>query len=293
MKLSDIKGGHRLERDGEFLSIAEMPRWRSGTLVPIIDAAQIERLTAVNFTGCVIITKTLVPKVPKGVGVIVSDRPFEELCEIHNSLVKEGSFYKPPADNAIDSSAEIHQTAVISGKGVRIGKRCIIAPKAMILEGSTLEDDVVIGPGTVIGGEDPLSFRKGSALEKARSSGGVIIRKDVEIHANCKVSRAVFGGSTEVGAGAKFDNLISIGQNAKVGERSFLAACATICSNVDMGEEAWIGPNSTVSSGVTLGGKAYVTIGAVVVGDVGQGKKVTGNPAIDHDIFIERLKKMR
>ena len=293
MKLSEVKGGHRVERDGEFLSIAEMPRWRSGALVPITDAAQIERLAAVNFTGCVIVTKTLVPKVPKGVGVIVSDRSFEELCEIHNDIVKEGSFYKPLVENVIDCSAEIHQTAVISGKGVRIGKRCISGPKAMILEGSTLEDDAVIGPGAVIGNEDPLSFRKGSALEKALSSGGVIIRKDVEIHANCNVSRAVFGGSTEIGAGAKFDNLISIGQNAKVGERSFLAACASIGSNVDMGEEVWIGPNSTVSSGVTLGDKAYVTIGAVVVGDVGQGKKVTGNPAIDHDIFIERLKKMR
>jgi len=293
MKLSEIKGSDRVERDGEFSSIAEMPRWRNGALIPVVHAAQIDRLSKGNFIGCVITTKDLLPKIPTNIGTIVSERPVEALYEIHNALVKGSVFYGSLSENKIDGSAEIHPTAIIAGKGVRIGKDCIIGPKAAVLGGSTLEKTVIIGPGTVIGSEDPLLFRKGSGSEKVLSAGGVLVREDVEIHANCNVSRGIFGGNTEIGAGAKFDNLISIGQNAKIGDRSFLTACASIGSNVDMGKEVWIGPNSTVSSGVTIGDNAYVTIGAVVVEDVRPNQKVTGNYAIDHERFIEFLKKIR
>lgn len=196
-------------------------------------------------------------------------------------------------ENEIEVSAEIHPTAFIAGKGVRIGKGCIIGPKAVILEGSTLERNVMIGPGTVIGSEDSLLFMNGSGGEKVPSTGGVIIRDDVEIHANCNVCRGISGGVTEIGASTKVDNLVSIGQNAKIGERCLLVACASIGSNVDIGNEVWIGPNSTVSSGVTVGNNAYVTIGAVVVEDVKPNQKVTGNYAIDHEKFLEFLKKIR
>jgi UDP-3-O-[3-hydroxymyristoyl] glucosamine N-acyltransferase len=161
------------------------------------------------------------------------------------------------------------------------------------LENSTLNRDVVIGPGTIIGSEDTLLFRRGSSSEKVLSAGGVLIGEKVEIHANCSVSRAIFGGNTIISAGTKFDNLIDIGQNAKIGERCFLAACASIGADVEMGKEVWIGPNSTVSDGVTLGDSSFVTIGSVVVEDVGPNQKVTGNYAIDHAKFIEFLKKIR
>ena len=282
-----------MERDSEFQSIAEMPGWRNGTLLPITDPAQIDKLKGSNFTGCVIVAKDLLPKVPKHVGVIVSEQPLETLYDIHNLLVKSGSFYKSSKESIIDNNAEIHHTAMVADKGVRIGKGCIIGPNAIILEGSTLENNVIIGPGSVIGREELLSFRKGSVVGKVISSGEAILREDVRVHANCNVSRAIFGGSTEIRAGVNIDNLVSIGRNTKIGERTFIVARASIGQNVELGEEVWIGPNSTVSSGVTIGDRAHVTIGAVVIGDVGQDKKVTGNYAIDHDLFIERLKMVR
>ena len=293
MKLSEVKGSDRVERDGEFSSIAVMPRWRIGALLPIIGTDQIAMLSKGNFRGCVITTKDLLPKVPVNIGAIVSEHPVEALYDIHNALVKGSVFYAPTPENQIDGSADIHPTAIIASKGVRIGKDCIIGPKASILEGSIIEKNVIIGPGTVIGSEDPLLFRKGSGSERVLSAGGVLLREDVEIHANCNISRGIFGDSTVIGAGVKFDNLVCIGQNTKIGDRSFLAACASIGSDVVMGKEVWIGPNSTVSSGVTIGDNGYVTIGAVVVEDVRPNQKVTGNYAIDHDRFIEFLKKIR
>jgi len=293
MKLSGIKGDHRVERDGEFSSIGEMPRWRNGALLPVTSPIHIEKLAKGNFSGCVITARDLLPKIPAGLGVIVSEHPVEELYGIHNDLARGFAFYGSPSVNEIDQSAFIHPTAVIAGRGVKIGKGCIIGAKATILEDSTLEKNVVIGPGTVIGSEETLLLRRGSVSEKVLSVGGVIIENDVDIHSNCIVSRAIFEGNTVIGAGTKFDNLIGIGQNAKIGDRCFLAACASIGANVEMGNEVWIGPNSTVSEGVTLGDKAYVTIGAVVVEDVGPDQKVTGNYAIDHAKFIEFLKKIR
>ena len=75
-----------MERDSEFQSIAEMPGWRNGTLLPITDPAQIDKLKGSNFTGCVIVAKDLLPKVPKHVGVIVSEQPLETLYEVLGSL---------------------------------------------------------------------------------------------------------------------------------------------------------------------------------------------------------------
>jgi len=291
MKLSGIEGGHHVGRDSEFSSLAEVPRCRSGALVPITDQTQIGKLVSDGFKGCMIVTENLMSMVPDGVGAIISERPLDELYDIHNSLVRGGSFYSPPGENVIDSDAEIHQTSVIAGSGVSIGKGCIIGPKVTILAGSTIEDNVTIGPGTVIGSEEVVTLGRGAASEKVLSSGGVTIGKDVGIHANSSINRAVLGGSTEIRAGAKFDNLVKVGQNAKIGERSFVAACASIGPNVDIGEEVWIGPNSTVGSGLTIGNRAYVTIGSVVVKDVAEGKLVTGHYTMDYNLFAERLKK--
>jgi UDP-3-O-[3-hydroxymyristoyl] glucosamine N-acyltransferase len=293
MKLSAVKGDIRVERDGEFTSVGMMPRWRNGALVSVTNPIQVEKLAKGDFSGCVIVTRDLLSKIPAGLGAIVSEHPAEELYGIHNDLARGSTFYGSPSANEIDASAIVHPTAVIADRGVKIGKGCIVGPKAAILENSTLETGVVIGPGTVIGSEDALMNRKGSGSEKVLSTGGVIIGEKVEIHSNCNVSRAIFGGNTVVSTGTKFDNLIDIGQNAKIGERCFLAACASIGGNVDMGKEVWIGPNSTVSEGVTLGDNAYVTIGSVVVEDVGPNQKVSGNYAIDHTKFIEFIKKIR
>jgi acetyltransferase-like isoleucine patch superfamily enzyme len=293
MRLSEIKGDRHVERDGEFSSIGMMPRWRSGTLIPVTNPVHVDKLTKGNFRGCVITTRDILPKVPVGLGVLVSEHPAEELYGIHNDLVRGNTFYRALPANEIDDSAFIHPAAVIAGRGVKIGRGCIIGAKASILENSTLGKKVVIGPGTVIGSEETLLLKRGSESEKVLSVGGVTIEDDVEIHSNCIVSRAIFEGSTVIGAGTKFDNLIGIGQNTKIGNRCFLAACASIGANVEMGKEVWIGPNSTVSEGVTLGDRAFVTIGAVVVEDVGSDHKVTGNYAIDHSKFIEFLKKIR
>jgi len=293
MKLSEIKGDLRVERDGGFTSIGMMPRWRNGALIPVENSIQIEKLAKGDFSGCVIATKSLLPKIPTTLGALISERPVEDLYGIHNDLVRKSAFYESPPANRIDGSAIVHPTAVIAGRGVRIGKGCIVGPKAAVLENSTLGERVVIGPGTVIGSEENLMLRRGSGSEKVLSAGGVLIDDDVEIHSNCSFNRAIFGGSTAIGAGSKIDNLIGIGQNARIGERCFLAACASIGPNVDMGKDVWIGPNSTVSEGVTIGDSAFVTMGAVVVEDVGADQKVSGNYAIDHDRFIEFLKKIR
>lgn len=293
MKLSEIKSGVHVEREGEFSSIAEMSRWRNGALLPVTDLIQVEKLTKGKFSGCVITTRDLASKTPAGLGVLTSENPTESLYEIHNDLVRRSGFYQHIPANEIDESAVIHPTAVIAEKGVRISSGCVVGPKATIMENTTLGKGVVIGPGSVIGDEDTLIIRRGSSSEKVLSAGGVLVGEKVEIHSNCSISRAIFGGRTVIAAGTMIDNLVRIGQNAKIGERCFIVACASIGANVDMGEEIWIGPNSTISDGVTLGDRAYVTLGAVVVDDVGPDKKVSGNYAIDHEKFIEFLKKIR
>jgi UDP-3-O-[3-hydroxymyristoyl] glucosamine N-acyltransferase len=115
----------------------------------------------------------------------------------------------------------------------------------------------------------------------------------VELQANCCISKSVFGGFTEIGEDSKFDNMVHIAHNVKMGKRCFAAACAMIAGSVTIGDDVWIGPAAAITSEVDIGDKASITVGSVVSRNVAPGQKVTGNFAIDHDRFIEFIKSIR
>ena len=261
-------------------------------LVFLSDGDAIIELEKDTSVSCVIAKKDLASTLQKHLGVIVSDDPEQSFYEIHGQLANQG-FYGRPVPSKIDPSANIHPTSYVAKESVSIGKKCRIGPMATILENSVLDDDVVIRAGTVVGGDTALSFLKQGMMTPIPSTGGVHIHSHVELHANCCVNRAVFGGYTEIGEYSKFDNLVSVGQNVKIGKRSIFPACAAIADDATIGDDVWIGPNAVIGRGVRIGDRAFVTLGSVVMDDVAPDKKVTGNPAMDHGKFIEFLKKIR
>jgi len=187
----------------------------------------------------------------------------------------------------------IDPTASIAPKCVKIGDDCRIGANVTVLPYSVLESGIVIGPGTVIGCDAGISIRKDGKDVRIRSAGGVLIHRGVNIHSLCSISRSIFGGYTEIGNETKLDNLVNIGQNSKIGVRCYFVACSATGSNTSIGNDVWVGPNAVVSDDVIVGDDAYITMGSVVVEDIASGRKVTGNFAIDHDKFIEFMRKVR
>lgn len=294
MKLSDIAlDDAMLIRDGEFSRIGLTNDVGEEILTSVETRHDLQSVLLRSDITCVIADEEFAKSVPGHIGVIVCGSPLETLLKVHNSLVESGEFYPAPEENDIDHSAVIHPTATIDSKGVTIGANCVVCPRAVLLEGTILDEDVVVGPGTVVGCSSGASYNDGKTLVPVVSVGRVHIARKVEVHACGVIAKAVFGGKTTIGEFTMLDNLVTVGAGARIGRRCFLPACATVGGNAVIGDDVWIGPNSVIAKGVEVGDGASVTIGSVVVADVPPRGKVTGNFAIDHDIFIQFMKKIR
>lgn len=294
IRLSTVAlAGTELLREGSFGSLGYLSDKRAQKLVFIETEDMANKITQDDTVSCAIVGSALADRMPPAIGVLVSSNPSATFFEVHNKLAAESHFYGDPFKSLIDPTANIHKSASIAENSVRIGRHCRIEANAVVGEGSVLEEAVSIGPGSVIGCGSRVCLRKDRIAHELTSTGGVLLRVHSEIRANCCVSRAVLGGDTILGEYTMLDNLVSVGESAKVGRRCLLAANCAIGSHTHVGDDVWIGPSAVLMENITVGHKAFVTIGSVVVGDVAEGQKVTGNFAVDHQKFVDFIKRIR
>jgi len=297
MKLSELENKNFMDvvRDGEFESLAFV-RYNNhnnpNQFTYVEDARHLRRLLSTPNMSCVITSRDLAPRVPQELGLAVASIPRKAFFDIHNYLANETNFYWEPFPSEVAGSSSIHPRAYVAENNVRIGPNCIIGSHASILEGSILESDVIIGPGSVIGGEGFQFIRFEKEILSVTHAGGVLIHKGVEIQANSVVDKAVFRSFTTIGEYTKIDNLVHVGHNVAIGKRCMIVACAQVGGNSAIGDDVWIGPSASISSKITIGSGAWVSIGSVVTMNVGPGKKVTGNFAIDHEKFIANMVRL-
>jgi len=196
MKLSELKGKVAIEvvRDGEFESLGLVTHNSPRQLVFIEDVMYIPRLLEKNNVTCAITTRDIVSLIPRQKSLAISETPRKSFFDIHNYLALSTDFYGKPFNTEIASTAKTHPTAYIAPQNVRIGEGCEIGPNVSILEGTVLEDDVIIRAGVVMGTEGFEFERIGEEIIPVNHAGGVIVHKRVEIQANCCISKAVFGG---------------------------------------------------------------------------------------------------
>ena len=294
MKLSQLRDKRSIEiaRDGEFESLGILTHNRPRQLGFIEDAKCLPKLLAKSNIACVITNRELASSVPQELGLAISEMPRRSFYSIHNYLARNTEFYWKPFENQIAGSAQIHPTAYIAPKNVRIGERCEVGPNVSILENSTLENDVIIRAGSVIGTEGFEFHRFGREVIAVNHAGGVTLHNKVEIQGNTAVDKGLFGGLTEVGEDTKVDNLVHIAHEVWIGKRCLIVALVLIAGSVTIGDDVWIGPSACIIPEINIGDGALISPGAVVTKDVAPGQRVTGNFAIDHDKFIAFLKRI-
>jgi len=212
--------------------------------------------------------------------------------------------------------AGIHPTAVI-GEEVQLGENSSIGPYAVIGDRVRLGDDVVIGSHTVVGegcelgdgvylhsqvtlypgvqigprsivhsgariGVDGFGYVFADGMhQKVPQVGGCIIGPDVEIGANTTIDRGSVG-STEVGENVKIDNLVHIGHNVEVGDRSIIVAQVGIAGSTVIGRGVTLGGQVGVSGHLEIGDRATVAAQGGVFGDLEGGVVYSGYPARPH-----------
>lgn len=153
----------------------------------------------------------------------------------------------------------IHPTAVISN--AKIGK------------------NVIIGAGTVIGGEGfgYMPDENGELIQFPHI-GGVIIEDDVEIGANTCIDRGALG-DTIIGRGTKIDNLVHVAHNVKIGRNCQIICQVGIGGSVEIGDNCFVGIGASIRNQKKIGKNVIIGMGAVVVKDVPDNMTVAGNPA--------------
>jgi UDP-3-O-[3-hydroxymyristoyl] glucosamine N-acyltransferase len=164
------------------------------------------------------------------------------------------------------------------GRGCRLGEHCRLFPYAVLYDGVELGDRVIVHSGTVLGADGfGYKFRGGRHV-KVPQVGTLKVGSDVEIGANSAVDRAALG-ATRVGNGAKIDNLVQVGHNAKLGRHVILCGQAGLAGSTEVQDYAVLGANAGVADHVVIGTGAKVGAKSGVAQDVAPHTEVFGYPA--------------
>lgn len=295
MKLSQIVNKNlTLVRDGEFELLAQctidLPK---KILTFIEDFDFIQYINMNKSISCVICKYEHVDFFDdKLIGIVCTNQPKLTFFKLHNSFVK--------TDNSISSyptkigrNCMISSQAVIASKNVTIGNNVTIEENVVIRENVEIGDNCIIRVGSIIGGQGYEFKRdKGLSILQVEHAGKIIIEDSVEIKELCSIHQAVFDWDyTKIGEHSKLDAHTHVGHATKIGKRVMIGSHSNLAGNINVEDDVYIGPGVTISNRLNIGCSSRISLGSVVTKDVEKNKTVTGNFAIDHDIFLNNLKK--
>src|ERR1035441_532915 len=230
-----------------------------------------------------------------------------------------GFFYQPPAyapgihaTAVIDPTAEIGEGAhigayVVIGPGVKLGPHATLLPHvvlypgvqagshffahahAVVRENCELGDNVTLENGVIIGA-DGFGFAKNEAghWEKIPQSGPVRIGSRVDVQANATIDRATVG-ATEIGDGAKIDNLVQVGHGSRVGNDTLLCAQTGLAGSSVIGNNVILAGQVGIAGHCTVGDGVILTAQSAVSHDIPAGKMISGSPGFDNRIWLRAV----
>lgn len=179
---------------------------------------------------------------------------------------------------AVGDNATIYPGVYIA-RGTKIGDNVTLFPNVVIYENCVLGNNVTVHAGTVIG-EDGLGYAPvREKWVKIPQIGNVVIGDDVELGPNCTIDRATLG-STVIGSGTKFSNLVAIGHGTKVGDDCLFVAQVGVAGSVTVGRHVTIAGQAGVVGHIAIGDNAVIGAKAGVSNSVEAGVTVLGQPAV-------------
>ena len=181
-------------------------------------------------------------------------------------------------DVVIGSGSTIFQGVSIEA-GSAVGDDTIIYPNAVIYDGTQIGRRCIIHAGAIIGSDGyGFTFHNGKH-HKIPQIGIVRIEDDVEIGASTTIDRAALG-ETVIGEGTKIDNLVQIGHNVKIGKPCLFVSQVGVAGSTELGDYVAVGGQSGIGGHLKIGNHAQIAGGSSVFGDVPDGCKVMGDPAV-------------
>ena len=223
---------------------------------------------------------------PEGKALLISDDPFRDFNKINDHFTGIQTFETTGNNLSVGENCKIHPSVII-GNDVKIGDNCMIFPNVVIGDRTVIGNNCIIQAGTVLGGDAFYYNKNAEGYRKMLSVGNVILEDEVEIGVNCCIDRGVTD-STIIKKGSKLDNLIQIGHDTVLGERTLVASGAMIAGCCIIEDDVQVWGQVGMASGKRVG-KGAVLLGKTGVNrDLEGGKTYFGSLAEE---FREYLKK--
>ncbi|MGH7510433.1 MAG: acyl-ACP--UDP-N-acetylglucosamine O-acyltransferase [Gemmatimonadales bacterium] len=177
----------------------------------------------------------------------------------------------------IDPSAEVGVGVAIGpyaivGPQVTIGDRCRIGPRATLQRNVRLADDVVVGDGSILGG-DPQDHKYGGEETWVEIGEGTIIREYSTINRGTSATL-----KTTVGARCFIMTYVHLAHDCHVGDDVVIANATQCAGHVTIHDRAILSGLNAVHQFVTIGTYAFVGGGSRVNQDIPPYVKAVGNP---------------
>jgi UDP-3-O-[3-hydroxymyristoyl] glucosamine N-acyltransferase len=207
------------------------------------------------------------------------DKPYVDECARVSNKARLNSGVTIMAGTVIMEGVTVEAGSIIYPNCV-LENNCAIGAGTKLFSGVIIRERCIIGngciihPGTVIGSDGFGYHKKGKNIIKIPQIGTVKIGDRVEIGANCTIDRATVD-ITEIGSDSKFDNLVHIAHNVKIGERCLIAAQTVI------GGSATIGSDVIISGQVAVADHVFITNNTVIMG-----QSAIHNDIKKSDVFI-------
>ncbi len=201
------------------------------------------------------------------------------------AVVFPGAYVGP---RAVIARGAILKPGVVIGSGVQIGEDTILHPRVVVYPRCIIGRRVIIHAGVVIGA-DGFGFAHPTQENiKIPQVGIVQIDDDVEIGANTTIDRATLG-RTWIQKGVKIDNLVQIGHNVTIGERSIIVAQVGISGSVRIGRGVILGGQVGVVGHLEVGDGCIAAARSAIHNDVAAHQIVAGTPAIPHKKWLRAM----
>ena len=203
------------------------------------------------------------------------DRPYPSVPGIHpTAVIHESAIIDPSASIGafvvIEAGSKVGRESVVMpfcylGENSIIGDDNLLMPHAVLLRDVTIGDNCEIGPGAVLGHDGFGYYWDGTRQVHVPQVGGVILGDQVDVGALTAIDRAT-ADNTIIGDGNKFDNLVQIGHNVKMGKHSVLASQVGIAGSSKIGDRLTAGGQVGFADHVTVGDNVTLTGRAGVMG---------------------------
>ncbi|MBI1372150.1 MAG: UDP-3-O-(3-hydroxymyristoyl)glucosamine N-acyltransferase [Phycisphaera sp.] len=188
------------------------------------------------------------------------------------------------SDHAVVGENCVIYPGVFVGPRARVGNDCQLYPNVVVYDDCVLGNRVTLHSGCVIG-QDGFGYathgEPGQAPlhHKIPQAGNAVIEDDVEMGAGCTIDRATMG-STVIGVGTKFSDLIAIGHGTKVGPHNLYVAQVGLAGSVTTGAYVVMGGQAGVAGHLKIGNQVKVAAKSGIMHEIPDKTDVGGQPAL-------------